>query len=293
MALISLLQRLAKTRNKTVITSIHQPSSALFRSFDKLIIVAEGNVVYFGTPTDSLRYLRNLELQCPDGYNAADHWMDLLVKDSSVQAIDYDGTGTNSPSQLANTDSGSSDFQDRSSRTDPEDCGPTTSDDDEEAEKSLDASGQLLSVKGMHPLARLKHAWDAEAVAIQMDLATIQEEENLQVGASGTKYNTTWLFQYQGLVHRCLKNSRSAIFTTINLIKSAALGLVAGALWFQTEYTEERVFDMSSFFFFTMTYWVVRMSLGAMKVRRSTAEAIPHVVLLRFFLLSLIVYLMH
>jgi ABC-type multidrug transport system permease subunit len=62
--------------------------------------------------------------------------------------------------------------------------------------------------------------------------------------------------QYRVLVHRSLKNSRSAIFTPINLIKSAAIALVSGALWFQMDYTEANVFDLSSYFFFTMTYWV-------------------------------------
>ena len=38
-ALIQMLQSLARTSQKTVVTSIHQPSSALFRSFDRLIML--------------------------------------------------------------------------------------------------------------------------------------------------------------------------------------------------------------------------------------------------------------
>jgi len=71
-----------------------------------------------------------------------------------------------------------------------------------------------------------------------------------------SKYNTSWGLQYRTLVHRSMKNSRSAIFTPINLIKSFALGLLSGLLWFQMTYTESRVFDLSSYFFFTMTFWV-------------------------------------
>ena len=55
-ALIKLLQKLCRSEKKTVITSIHQPSSAVFRSFDKLLMLAEGNVVFFGTPVSSLSY---------------------------------------------------------------------------------------------------------------------------------------------------------------------------------------------------------------------------------------------
>lgn len=66
-SLIRLLHNLANDHGKTVVTSIHQPSSAVFRSFDRLIMLADGNVVYFGTPVDSLSYLRDQDLSCPDG----------------------------------------------------------------------------------------------------------------------------------------------------------------------------------------------------------------------------------
>jgi len=47
-------------------------------------------------------------------------------------------------------------------------------------------------------------------------------------------------------MHRALKNSRSAIFTYLNLVKSVAIGVVAGMLWFQMEYSERNVNDIRS-----------------------------------------------
>ena len=102
----------------------------------------------------------------------------------------------------------------------------------------------------------LIHAWDNEAVAEQMDMAVDFTREDKETDAAFNKYNTSWGAQYRVLVHRALKNSRSAIFTPINLLKSLALGFVAGMLWFRMDYTESTVFDRSSYFFFTMTYWV-------------------------------------
>merc|ERR1712137_606583 len=55
-SLMQMLQDLARSHHKTIITSIHQPSSKIFFSFDKLMLLAEGNQVYFGTPQDSLEY---------------------------------------------------------------------------------------------------------------------------------------------------------------------------------------------------------------------------------------------
>lgn len=227
-ALIKMLRVLARTAHKTIITSIHQPSSALFASFDRLIMLAEGHVVYFGRPLESLNYLKEQALDCPNGYNAADHWMDLLVQDSAIEEEE---------DERANTSS--------------------TVDDDADSDKNS-------RPKSMTKRQQLIEAWDKEAVAEQMDLSVEQEEIkrlSLVVSLSKneqqtSKYSTSWGLQYRVLVHRSLKNSRSAIFTPINLVKSCALGLTSGLLWFQMDYTESRVFDRSSYFFFTMTFWV-------------------------------------
>jgi len=227
-SLMKMLHDLAQTQKKTVITSIHQPNSALFFSFDKLIMLAEGNVVYFGTPKNSLIYLTDQNLSCPAGYNAADHWMDLLVKDDSL-ITDETENGKTDPM----ADETSTSLRQRKSNRGRTNDNPTV------------VARQTLI-----------HAWDNEAVAEQMDLAVDFTREDKETDAAFNKYNTSWGAQYRVLVHRALKNSRSAIFTPINLLKSLALGFVAGMLWFRMDYTESTVFDRSSYFFFTMTYWV-------------------------------------
>jgi ABC-2 type transporter len=248
-----MLQQLARDQRKTVITSIHQPNSALFFSFDRLIMLAEGNVVYFGSPRDSLTYLRQKNhdslpsLACPDGYNAADHWMDLLVQDTAieehrvlVQALNSKPTASSDPSNTGQDNGGDIELQ----PVQPEEA-------------------SLMPHKAMSTRDQLIWAWDDDVIADQMDLAIDDRDDDdattkMMGGYTDTsKYNTSWGYQYRTLVHRSLKNSRSAIFTPINLIKSAALGIVSGALWFQMEYTEKNVFDISSFFFFTMTYVTV------------------------------------
>ena len=92
---MSILHNLARDEGKTIITSIHQPSSAVFFKFDKLMLLADGNVVYFGTPQGSLEHVKKLGLECPAGYNAADHHMDLLVVDSAIDDDEEDTKGKN------------------------------------------------------------------------------------------------------------------------------------------------------------------------------------------------------
>jgi len=269
-ALMKMLQHLAISQKKTVITSIHQPSSALFRGFDKLIMLAEGNVVYFGTPRDSLPYLKEQKLACPDGYNAADHWMDLLVQDSAID--EYASHDAQVP-MSDDTDIGMTDHENGSDENSDNGANSTT-----RRNKSSTATTTTNTTRAIHMTTRkqLINAWDGEAVAEQMDVGMEAEQEDNEgkQEAAFQKYNTTWGAQYRVLVHRALKNSRSAIFTPINLIKSAMLGLVSGMLWFRMDYTESTVFDRSSFFFFTMTYWVFDAMFTALMAFPSEREVI-------------------
>ena len=216
---------LAREHGKTVITSIHQPSSAVFRSFDRLMLLSEGKIVYFGTPVASLQYLRLHNLACPDGYNAADHWMDLLVQDSAMEDEDDSSDLELGPSSAANEMS-----------------------ETLRKRKCERSSGR----ETVPPRLILEEAWDGEAVAEQMERevngtdATADSPDDSPLLQLGSKYSTNWWTQYLILTHRALKNSRSAIFTPLNLCKSLAIGLVAGLLWFRTDYTEGNVYDISS-----------------------------------------------
>ncbi len=47
-ALMEVLRELA-IQGKTIITSIHQPSSQIFQSFDQLILLADGKMIFMVT----------------------------------------------------------------------------------------------------------------------------------------------------------------------------------------------------------------------------------------------------
>ncbi|XP_072039775.1 uncharacterized protein [Amphiura filiformis] len=75
--LIDMLQKYAVTHNKTVITSIHQPSSQIFYKFHKLMLLSEGEVVYLGSSHDIMDYFSSINLHCYiPHYNAADFILD-------------------------------------------------------------------------------------------------------------------------------------------------------------------------------------------------------------------------
>ncbi|OMO83785.1 hypothetical protein CCACVL1_11194 [Corchorus capsularis] len=76
--LIQILQRVAKA-GRTVITTIHQPSSRMFHMFDKLLLISEGYPVYCGKPRESMEYFSSLRFIPEIAMNPAEFLLDLAT----------------------------------------------------------------------------------------------------------------------------------------------------------------------------------------------------------------------
>lgn len=70
---------LAKTYNRTVIFTIHQPRSNIVALFDRLILLAKGRTVYSGPFSSCQRYFDHIGYPCPLGFNIADFLVDLTM----------------------------------------------------------------------------------------------------------------------------------------------------------------------------------------------------------------------
>lgn len=415
-ALMALLRQLARDENLTVITSIHQPSSAVFMQFDSVLFLADGCAVYHGSPLQSLEYCKGLDMACPDGYNAADHWMDLLVEDSvdddieeeeaTIECLDTSrhpislleegknnkkGNGhlsghsldttsfpislqgtqkeagldqtsfpvslvgkvrskelsldrTTFPVQLGGDVLGGGDGLDRTSlpvtlagnegsletnkRDDLDRLSPPSSPleqatvRNEESDHNIsnnelsemgDDSIHLpkmktpfarfsliarpsnyssVTQKPSHLLdktqlyreqynsletskAKLIRNWDVDAFAQEVEETDCDVSDELSISGSSTgndktnplfmgqKYKTSWMTQFKVLLHRSMKNSRSALLTPLNFIKAILLGFFTGALWFQLPNDEMHMRDRGSFLFFSITFWVFDSTFSA------------------------------
>eukprot|EP01018_Ginkgo_biloba_P019511 Gb_31556 [translate_table: standard] len=68
-------------QGRTVVTTIHQPSSRVFHSFDKLILLSEGRLLYFGKATGALDHFSSLGFKPHITMNPADFLLDLCSGD--------------------------------------------------------------------------------------------------------------------------------------------------------------------------------------------------------------------
>eukprot|EP01117_Protostelium_nocturnum_P018249 TRINITY_DN75_c0_g1_i2.p1 TRINITY_DN75_c0_g1~~TRINITY_DN75_c0_g1_i2.p1 ORF type:complete len:675 (+),score=160.52 TRINITY_DN75_c0_g1_i2:146-2170(+) len=75
------LLSLAVRQNRTVICTIHQPRSDIFQLFDKMMILARGNLVYFGSKAATSSYFKNIGIDCPRHANPADFYLDATSVD--------------------------------------------------------------------------------------------------------------------------------------------------------------------------------------------------------------------
>ncbi|OWZ01492.1 ABC transporter [Phytophthora megakarya] len=72
------LQQIARC-GRTVIATIHQPSSELFALFDQLYLLSDGAAVYHGKAAESVDYFASLGYPCPSLMNPTDYFMRQLV----------------------------------------------------------------------------------------------------------------------------------------------------------------------------------------------------------------------
>ncbi|KAL3446509.1 hypothetical protein BJX65DRAFT_114874 [Aspergillus insuetus] len=76
---VECLVTLAKTYNRTVIFTIHQPRSNIVALFDRLILLAKGKTVYSGPFSTCQQYFDDAGYACPPGFNIADYLVDLTM----------------------------------------------------------------------------------------------------------------------------------------------------------------------------------------------------------------------
>ncbi|XP_025016853.1 protein white isoform X4 [Tetranychus urticae] len=74
---VSVLKSLANEQ-RTIVCTIHQPSSEIFKMFDKIMLLAEGRVAFLGTADKALDFFSQLGFKCPSNYNPSDFYVQQL-----------------------------------------------------------------------------------------------------------------------------------------------------------------------------------------------------------------------
>jgi len=80
--IMNLLKNLAVKEGKTIVATIHQPSSDIFFLFDNLMLLAKGKFVYQGPTKFAVDHFASFGYKCPEYSNPADYFMDIAHSDN-------------------------------------------------------------------------------------------------------------------------------------------------------------------------------------------------------------------
>lgn len=69
---MKVLKRYALQELKTVVITVHQPSSQMFHMFDKLLLLYNGDMAYFGEVNSIYRYFEDIGVVIEPHYNPAE-----------------------------------------------------------------------------------------------------------------------------------------------------------------------------------------------------------------------------
>ncbi|ESQ30333.1 hypothetical protein EUTSA_v10011278mg [Eutrema salsugineum] len=78
---IQALRNIAREGARTVVSSIHQPSSEVFALFDDLFLLSGGETVYFGETKFAVEFFAEAGFPCPKKRNPSDHFLRCINSD--------------------------------------------------------------------------------------------------------------------------------------------------------------------------------------------------------------------
>ena len=228
-SLIQTMRSLSK-ENMTIISSIHQPSSNVFYVFDQLILLADGHIVYSGSPAKCMAYFHSLGHAPPGDYNPADFVMDLVNSASSSPATTTaEATAAGAATEGESIRSQLIKQWDNSSL---------------EEEVALTLSSFRRADKGLSEVGK----------PTSLDEAS-EEEDDDDSTPRFLKYPASYSTQFVTLLGRALIVSQKNSMTNLQIYQTIGLALICGFCWFDMDYSEDRIQDRSGFIFFFMTFW--------------------------------------
>ncbi|VDK47253.1 unnamed protein product [Anisakis simplex] len=90
---VKVLERLACECRKTIICTIHQPSSEVFEMFDRVVFLANGGVAFLGSPAEAVQFFGECGHPVPEHTNPAEFFIQTLAivpgdEDRCIQRAD-------------------------------------------------------------------------------------------------------------------------------------------------------------------------------------------------------------
>ncbi|XP_011080364.1 ABC transporter G family member 12 [Sesamum indicum] len=191
---VQALRNVARS-GRTIISSIHQPSSEVFALFDDLLLLSSGETIYFGEAAMAIEFFADAGFPCPSRRNPSDHFLRCINSD-------FD--------DVNNTLLGSKRIKD-----------------------IKDTSGPIMNLSTSEIRARLIHKYQSSKLAARVK-ARIREFSTTEglVFEETSGSQATWLKQLTTLTKRSFVNmSRDFGYYWLRIIVFIAVSICVGSIF--------------------------------------------------------------
>ncbi|XP_052729463.1 ABC transporter G family member 22 isoform X2 [Vigna angularis] len=220
--IVQLLHDIAEA-GKTVVITIHQPSSRLFHKFDKLILLGKGSLLYFGKASEAMDYFQFIGCAPLITMNPAEFLLDLAngnVNDISV------------PSELKD--------RVQVGNAEVETCNdkPSASVVQEYLEEAYDSRvAEIEKTKLMVPVP-------------------LDEELKSKIYSSKRQWGASWFEQFSILFSRGFKERKHDYFSWLRITQVLSTAVILGLLWWQSDANNPKgLQDQAGLLFFIAVFW--------------------------------------
>ncbi|XP_065216913.1 uncharacterized protein E23 isoform X2 [Planococcus citri] len=303
--LMSSLKKYAENENKTVVVTVHQPSSQIFHMFDKLLLLCNGQTAYFGDVNKVVDFFSNIGLVVKPHYNPADFILEQVkgteeMKEKILKASKEARMHPDYPHELQQDLYGNALCHQYLNNYDHNRIRvnghvQTINAPDLWCDNVIHSNSHShLSGTSIHSPNDLcvsicqNHSPDNNT-CVYTALAMKEEEgktfwldsqSHASSSVSSSDYDFSWQWptcfwtQFKVLSQRNFQEARPRMLSTLNWVQTIALGIMAGLLWFQLPRSEQAIHDIQGWMFFSTTYWMLFAHFGALYSFPSEREVI-------------------
>ncbi|KAL4592960.1 hypothetical protein LXL04_005969 [Taraxacum kok-saghyz] len=200
--ILTMVKRLA-SGGRTVVTTIHQPSSRIYHMFDKVILLSEGSQIYYGLASTALEYFSSIGFSTSVTVNPADLLLDLANGIAPDLIHDYEQ-------------------------------GENTEDEKKSIREQLITCYETRLKTDVPDFDVCKYNIGKEILAISLKVGNRGDSE---------QWCTSWWHQFKVLVLRGLRERRFEAFNKLRIFQVISVAILAGLLWWHTptSHIEDRI----------------------------------------------------
>ncbi|XP_058986779.1 uncharacterized protein LOC101890903 isoform X2 [Musca domestica] len=289
-SLMKILKRYAIQEQKTVVITVHQPSSEMFRMFDKLLLLYNGCTAYFGGVNNICEYFQDIGVVIKPHYNPAEFVLEQIksnpdtreklfvaAKESYSNFLNQNCLGTNGIIEANEIER----F-----------CSKAMASNEEKHQDNVLINHIIHNYYNDVHMSGNRLGSESKESRLNFNLESCQrscEEATQQLCPSELQSDTStlpidnpdWLdyptqfhTQFRVLSNRNFKEAKARMLSKLNWFQTIGLSLMTGAIWYDIPRTEEYLHDLQGWMFFSQTYWMLFALFGALNSFPSEREVI-------------------